>query len=767
MVVGVIAPLIVAVALYGIWLGFATWNGVGTSSGTIAGLPRLREPVTIVRDDRGIPHIRAHSLHDAYFAEGYVTASDRLFQIDLTRRYVLGRLSEMLGNSTIGLDERQRIVDVSGISDAAYARLPADERDLLQAFAAGINAAAAREPTPPEYRALFFAFEPWRPQDALATGFATVLDLADGYTDVLARDTVVRAAGPQALAAWYSASDPAWDVPTVGGSPAPLPPLPALPAVRPTVGAAPLPLREDAGSNAWAAGSALTAGGRALLANDPHLRRTLPGIWYLVDIAAPGMHVAGATLAGVPGVILGHNEHLAWGATNGYTAAARVFAERFTTGDGDTYAAGSATLRAKARVETIRVRFGGDQTRRYLNTRHGFVVENSGTLRHAVQWDPVEHPRSPLDAFFALDRAASIADAERALAAYPGPVQNFVLADTSGDVAYVLAGMVPDDPAWGLRTLDGVSSPAAPLHAVPFATLPRVAPSRTATIVTANNRPYGAGYAERLAPTFAPPYRAAEIARRLHALHRYGPADFRSLQADTTSVADAELARLIVAALHRTRADADPELGPALDALSAFDGRFDPGSRGATVIQRIRGVALADLVTSHLPRFAAEAYLQNGPAFVTLMRALRQRPRGWFPNDDPDAFLAAETRAAVKRYGKDRIATAYGGAYAVVPTHPLAGFGFGFWNGPRLEGSGGSYAPAVQGPLLGQSFRAVWDVGAWDRGGIDIPDGESGEPASPHYTDLAARWPAHALTPLPFSGDAVARSARATLTLAP
>jgi len=766
MVVGVIAPLIVVVALYGIWLGFATWNGVATNSGTIAGLTGLQAPAVIVRDDRGIPHVRARSIHDALFAEGYAVGSDRLFQIDLTRRYVLGRLSEMLGNSTIALDEHERIIDVRAMSEAAYARLGPEQRDLLQAFADGINAAATREPTPPEYRALFFSFEPWRPQDALVIGFATVLDLADGYPDVIARDIVSRAAGAQAVAAWYSLSDPAWDVPTTTGSPAPLPSLPPLAGAR-TAQIAPHDAPPELGSNAVAAGAALTASGRALLASDPHLRRTIPGIWYLVDLEAPGLHVAGATLAGVPGVILGHNDRVAWGATNGYTAAARVYTERFTATGADTYAAGGRTLTAPARVETIRVRFGGDQTRRYLTTRHGFVVENGGLVRHAVQWDPIERPRSPLDAFLALDRADSIAGALRALAAYPGPTQNFVLADVSGRVAYTLAGFIPDDPAWGLHALDGTASPAVPLHAVPYAELPRVDASRTALIVSANNLPYAAGYPQRLAPTFAPPYRAAEITRRLRAQRSYTVATFRGIQADTTSVADAELARAVVAALHRTHADREPDLGPALAALGAFDGRFDPDSRGATVVQRVRGVAIADLVASHLPRPAANAYLEDGPAFVTLMRALRQRPHGWFPHDDPDAFLTAEVRAAVKRYGKDAISTPYGDAYAVVPVHPLSGFGFGFWNAPRLAGSGGSYAPAVQGPVLGQSFRAVWDVGRWDAGGIDIPAGESGEPASPHYLDLAARWPAHVLTPLPFSGDAVAAAARATLTLSP
>jgi penicillin amidase len=150
------------------------------------------------------------------------------------------------------------------------------------------------------------------------------------------------------------------------------------------------------------------------------------------------------------------------------------------------------------------------------------------------------------------------------------------------------------------------------------------------------------------------------------------------------------------------------------------------------------------------------------------MRALRERPRGWFPHDDPDAFLVAEVRATVPLFGgPDALTTPYGTAYAVVAQHPFAAFHLHFWDAPSFPGSGGSYAPAVQAIALGQSFRAVWDVGNWDAGGIDLPLGESGEPGSPHYLDGVTPWLRHDLTPLPFSDAALARAATATLTLTP
>jgi penicillin amidase len=762
-----VAAVAAGLIAYASIVAFAARNGVAAASGTVAGL-RLDAPVRIVRDDRGVPHIRATSLHDLYFAQGYVTGADRLFQIDVTRRYVYGRLAEWLGASLLPTDERSRLYDPAGLVAAQFARLGGNDRAELAAYADGINAAAAREPVPPEYRALLVHFEAWRAQDALACGLATVRDLADSWNEVIARDDVVRAVGPRGVAAFFPLTDPVYDTPTAGGRPAAVAPLPALDGGHFETAIAPAadPAVTGRGSNAFAAGGDRTVTGRALLANDPHLERHIPGIWYLIDLSAPGYHVAGATLAGTPGVVLGHNERVAWGATNGTVAGPRVFRERFSSEAGDAYEASEGVRRAAARLERFGVRFAGERTRRYLWTGHGFVVENGGLLRHSVQWDAVERPIAAIASFARLGQARDVAAARAALAAYPGPTQNFVLADRSGRVAYTLAGAIPDGP-WGLRADDGAAARPQPLRFVPFDRLPRVDPSRTAVVVTANNLQYGAGYPYRLSPEYRAPYRAAEIALRLRAARRYDAALFSAIQADVESPAERELAQRAAAALRKSGADRDADLRPAYSALAAFDGRFTPDSTGATVVERLRLTAAADLVRAHLPPDVANAYLATDSRFVVLMRALRERPRGWFEHDDPDAFLAAEVRAIVRRFGRDAVATPYGEAAAVTALHPLAELGFAFWNGPRVRGQGGSFSPAVQGVRLGQSFRAVWDVGNWDAGGIDLPLGESGEPGSPHYRDLAPRYAQHALTPLPFSAGAVARAAVSTLVLEP
>ena len=776
-IVGAIVPLVVLILGYIAYVWIGTTTGIARTTGTIAGLG-LHAPVQILRDDRDIPHIRATSAHDAAYAEGYVTGSDRLFQIDVTRRKMLGRLAELFGDSATATDEDARVVDVRGIVATEYAHLTPAERETLQAFADGVNAAAVREPKPPEYKIIFQSFRPWTPQDSLAVGFATVLELTDSWDNVIARDTVEQEMGKPATGALYSLTDPAYDTPTMGGRPvalAPLPPLPyaSLPMAPPEASPSPKvslidgSLRDSLGSNEWTAGASRTSSGRALLANDPHLPRTMPGIWYLLDVAYPGVHVAGAALAGVPGVILGHNDHLAWGATDARAVSPRVYNESFMTLESKRYHAGSRILDATVRHEVFKPRLAADVTRDYLTTRHGFVVEATGDTRHAVQWEPASDVRSPISAFLALDAATSIEDGLHALATYPGPAENFALAQTDGRAAYWLAGDVNADPAWGLRTIDGATTDPSPLTFIPFALLPHVAPSRTSIAVNANNLPYPAGYPYRVSAAFGAPYRAAEITAQLHA-HPIGVEPSRAIQADTLSLGERELAHMAVEAVGRSGASTDEDIAPIYAALRRFDGHFDPASQGATIAQRLRVVATYDLFAAHMSSTAFTGYLNDGPAFVTLMRALRERPKGWFPHDDVEAFLVTEVHRTIRDFGgTSATMLAYGNAYRVIARHPFAAVNFKLFDSPPLAGSGGSYAPAVQAIVLGQSFRAVWDVGAWDNGGIDLPFGESGEPGSPWYKAGAEAWQAHTLTPLPFSDAAVARSTRATETLTP
>jgi penicillin amidase len=782
-----LAPVVLAVAAFALYAYAGVRAGAQAPAGTLAGLG-VSAPVRVYRDARGIPHVRAANERDLFFTQGYLQGVDRLFQLDLYRRATAGRLAEIFGSAATAADEDARICDVEGIARAQLALLPANERADLDAFAAGVNAAIRTRPLPPEFRILAYRPEPWTAQDSLVASFSTVLALTDTWNDVKTRVDVIAAVGPAARDAFFGITDPAYDAPTTGGPPAPVAKLPELPGVigalpgtdrvsRATTAPSspariafappgipdsnagdPIDARAGAGSNDFTAGAALTSTHRALLANDPHLELRIPGVWWLADLEAPGFHAAGATFAGVPGIILGHNAHLAWGATNGTVTTVRIYTERFRSATSDEYLADGTWLRAEHRIEKIAVRFGPTIERDYLRTRHGFVFRDDGDVKYAAAWTADLDRHSSFAQFDDLNRAATVAKAMTVLARYPGPPQNFVLADDRGNAGYVLAGEIPLDDAWGLAAYDGARTGVPSTHDVPYAQLPHVVASRSALAFTANDRVYGAGYPYRLSAAFSPPYRAARI-RELLAQRPYDVAGFSAIQADVTSLAERELARFAAHALaNEPAAKSDPALHDAALRFAAFDGRFTTDSVSAVYVNALRRLAMERLVHAHMSKQIAAEYLSAdaGDAFVALMRSLREHPRGWVPHDDYDAFLVASVRDALADMQHRHLwGATWGDAGARTARHPLSFVGISAFDGVRFPGRGDGYSPHVQAPANAQSFRAVWDVGNWEAGGMVIPLGESGEPGSPHYRDLAPSWLAGTLVPLPFDDAAV------------
>jgi penicillin amidase len=685
----------------------------------------LYDPVTIVRDGRDIPHIAARNEHDMYFGQGYVEGSDRLFQLDLTRRYAYGRLAEVLGAKALELDKMQRAVDVDAIAQRQLLALEPRDREALAAFSDGVNAAAATQPLPVEFRILLYRPAFWTPKDSLAVSIVASLVLSDSWHDVFARDAVWRHSGPRCFEALFPLSDPPYDV-TIGGAPisksvrashsdcgAPA----AVAAVR----------RHAIGSNAWAVGGLRTLDGNALLANDPHLDLTIPGIWYLVDIASPKLHAAGATIPGIPGVVLGHNERLAWATTNAEMSTTSVFT--------------AGRLRpASWVVERFRVRFARDALAAYYRTSRDFSVpnENDRSTVALVRWPIYAEARSTIATVLELDRAGSVRDALAVLTNYRGPPQNFMLADRDGDVAYHVAGLIPRDPAWG-RYVHAARDLRRSFDPIAFGQLPGRAPGRGATFISANNKPYGFGYPYRLSAQFEPPYRAYRIAQLLRARRRYAPSYFARMQVDTLSPIDLEIARAVVRFVRTD--DMESNAAEVRNALARWDGRFQPDSRAAALEHAFR-----------------LALFQGAPPFGARLDALR--------GDRGNLARQLARDGAVVPVGFQEV-RAWRDAGGVRIDHPLAPMNFAFLNGTGLPGAGDEYTFRLQEPGFAQGFRPVWDVGNWDRGGISIPSGESGEPGSGHYTDLTRAWVDGVLQPLPFSQAAIKQNAAGVLVLRP
>jgi penicillin amidase len=679
------------------------------TTGTISGL-RLRAPVEILRDDRGVPHVIARNDHDLFFAQGYVEGSDRLFQMDVLRRFVLGQLAEVYGARALSTDETERTIPVRTIAQAQWQRLDLHSRELLGAFSDGTNAAIAREPLPVEFRILGYRPRAWTPQDSLAVAMAEVLDLIDDWNAIAPRDEAYRRGGLRLLRERFPFTDPCYDAPVTEGvthiAPGPL--------CRRRVATLEQELadqRAPVGSNEWAVGANRALRRRALLANDPHLGLRIPGVWYLLDLHAPGFHVAGATLPGCPAIVLGHNERVAWGATSGTVTSLSAFLP-------------PAHLDENAwQTEHFAVRFGGSVMQRYYRTQHEFGATTQDGRLILVHWNAYDDPTTPALTFVDLNRASSIEAARAALEKFPGPTQNFVLADTTGRVAYVLAGEIPNDPVWA-RWFHPASDLTRKFPPIPFAALPKVAPSRDAIVWTANNKMYGSAYPFQLSPQFAPPYRAYRIAQLLRAPRPYDVEYFARMQMDTLSLPERELARSL-APMMRARNM------PLADALARWDGEMSGDSTTATLVESLR-LHLTERHTGRMP-----SVLANGVKSDALGSIALASPAPW------------------------RVA----GAVPVL--HALSSLGINFLDGITLPGYGDAFTLHVQYPGYSQSFRAVWDVGNWDAGGITLPQGESGEPGSGHYTDQNAAWIAGRLWPLAFSDAAVQRTAAQRETLLP
>ncbi|MBV9233889.1 MAG: penicillin acylase family protein, partial [Candidatus Eremiobacteraeota bacterium] len=405
---GVAAALsVVALAC---WYASNILSGLHVAAATRGALAvaGLQHAVTIVRDRRDVAHVTAANDPDLFFGEGFAEGSDRLFQLDLTRRYAYGRLAEVLGPKALALDKMQRAADIAGIARRQLAALAPSERQATAAFSEGVNAAARTQPLPVEFRILMYRPSPWTPQDSLAVSIVASLELSDSWHDIFARDAVWRKASRRCFDSAFPLSDARYDVTLDGGAPRNI-----LPASWAECSAsdvvAHLSRRPAIGSNAWAAGASRTTDGHALLANDPHLDVTIPGIWYVVDIRSPVLHAAGATIPGIPGVVLGHNERVAWSSTNGEMATTGVFEP-------------GRLDRKRWVTERFGVRFSHDVRAAYYRTAREFGVpdDNDRAKMALVRWPIYAERESTIATALGLDRARSIEEALRVLARYRG-----------------------------------------------------------------------------------------------------------------------------------------------------------------------------------------------------------------------------------------------------------------------------------------------------------------------------------------------------------
>ena len=560
-------------------------------SGTIH-VEGLSGQVEIVRDADAIPHIFAASKLDALFGLGYVHAQDRLWQMEFQRRIGHGRLSEVFGEATLPQDRFLRTVGFGRAARSAWDRLPDDARRQIDAYVAGVNAFLAGDPVlPPEFALLGFRPAPWTGADVIVWVKMMAWDLSANYShELLRRDLLARVGAERTAELMPKYPDDALSI-IEAGQHAPRPhaespqPPPLSPASaswsaafanalagheavrRQLLGGARL---EALGSNNWVVDGTMTASGKPLLANDPHLGTHVPSLWYLAHMSAGEFDVIGATLPGAPAMAIGRNRYIAWGETNVAADVEDLYRERIDpTGKLVEYRGALEPLTILR--EKIVVSGGEPVDIEVRISRHGPLVSDAINANNAAsdaepkpepieplafRWTALDESDETVVAFLRLNEARNWDDFTAALRHFVVPSQNFVYADVDGHIGYYLPGRIP------LRASGDGSSPAEGWTGemewtgwIPFDELPHVFDPPEHFIVTANHRPVGQGYPYHIALEFPDPYRAQRIIERLRGGARFTVDDFRDIQADTVSLHAKTLLPLLIS---RARPQTDP-----------------------------------------------------------------------------------------------------------------------------------------------------------------------------------------------------------------
>ncbi|MBP0445759.1 penicillin acylase family protein [Roseomonas sp. SSH11] len=745
--------------LLGVLAGAAWWTLPGEKEALrLAG---LSAPVEIGFDDRGIPRIRAANDRDAAMAMGVIHARDRMFQMEMTRRGGAGRLSELAGASTLRLDRFVRTLGLRQRAETDLATLPADARDMLEAYAAGVNAwiRARGRFVAPEF-ILLGEPEPWHPSDSLLWGKVMGLWLSGNWRIETERARLARVLSPERMEQLWP-SDDSLGRAELAALPEPRR-LAALLGATPRWGEdAPLP---PSASNAWAVVPARSATGGALLASDPHLALQAPVLWYLARIELPGgRFLAGATAPGVPLVVIGRNERLAWGFTTTHSDTQDVFVERLS--GLDTYETPEGPRPFETRDERILVRGRPDEVLRVRETRHGPVIsdldeEPPGDRVLAVAMANLAPRDTQAAGLLALNRARSIAEARAAAALISSPAQNLMVADAAGGIAMFLTGRTPVRAAGdGTLPAPGWDGSHDWTGWVPFDAMPHVVAPPSGVIANANNRVQPLGSPVFLGRDWYGDWRFRRIGDLLRQRERHGPGDFAAMQADSVSLLAQEMLPLLLSPPRPAGL-----AGEARDLLIGWNGAMEPGLPQPLIFNAwMREMGRLALEAGGVPEGAWSA----GPEFIRLLGTAEGAAWCGPEGCGPMAMRALEAAVAslLPGFGPDPAAWRWGEAHRVRLEHPLLRFVPLLGNLIRIEApTPGDGQTVNRGGMArdfshahGPGLRIVMDLASPDGVLAAIATGQSGNPFSRHWGDRNAGWAAGKVEALPAQAPAKAR----------
>ncbi len=767
--------------------------------------------VTVTRDSHGVPTIEASNLEDLFFAQGFVTAQDRLWQMDVMRRFGSGELSEILGDALLKLDREQRILGIRAAARKSLQTANPRDRSFFEAYARGVNAyiVAHTNHLPVEFRILRYAPKPWLAEDSLVIANEMVKDLNYHYFfDALSREKILAKLGPELTADLYV--NRSWHdrPPTVmredlnqpdnnTGSPDDEddddspdnsvtrwknPAQKTLQIEALSEQAFPAEGVPVNGSNDWVVSGTHTVTGKPLLSNDMHLGHQMPNLWYEAHLHSGTLDVAGVTLPGMPYVIVGHNQRIAWGFTNVGPTVTDVYIENFNAQGA--YQTPTGWVQPEHRMEVIHIKDKPDVSVDVRVTRHGPVITElvpGETRPLALRWTLYDSLHIP---FFDVNSAQNWDDFRRAFSQLDAPGQNVVYADVDGNIGYQTTGKVPIR-AWGDGSLpvSGADNAHEWTSYIPFEKLPSIYNPPSGIIATANGRITPDNYPNSISMEWEAPWRTARIYHVLESGRQFSAGDMLALQTDIHSEADLFAAeRFVYAVDHASKPSARAK--QAADLMRSWDGRMQAGSAAPTIaensILQLRRLLLEPKLGSAPgePKQADAALSWRTYSWemrsVWLENLMLHRPKRWLPDAfaNYDELLAAAVEAAVNgpTVPKDLVSWRWGAFNAVDIEHPILGKIpiLRHWSGPGLkEQSGSEYTVKAVTPTHGPSERFTANMADLDQSTLNIVTGQAGNFLSPYYMDQWKAWYEGTTFTLPFSASAVEATKTHRLVMEP
>ena len=769
-------------------------------------LDGLGAQVDVVRDAEGVPHIYARSATDAYFALGFVHAQDRLWQLELNRRVAAGRISELLGTKTVDTDRFLRTLGVRRNAEKILTRLSPETRAVLDAYARGINAYLSQRsgPLPPEFLLTGApAPQPWQPVDSIGWQTMMAWDLGTNWTQEIMRmrlsqrlplERINDFLPPYPGDARLKTQDYTAFYRSLSGT------TQQLVSV---AGVAPPSYVEGMGSNGWAVSGAFSSSGKPLLANDPHLALSAPSLWYLAHLSAPGLNVIGATLPGLPAVVLGHNDRIAWGFTNTGSDVQDLFIERINPVNPMQYQAPGGWVDFAIRTEVIKVKGQKDVVMEARETRHGPVISgvlpvldrasvDANNFAVALAWTALRPDDLTVQAGINFNRAENWDQFLSAARDFSSPQLNMVYADVDSNVGYAIPGRVPirkaENDLKGLAPAPGWDARYDWDGFIPFDRLPRQYNPASRRIVTANQKAVPDGYPYFLTSEWALPYRADRIAILLDAVPKHSIETFASIQKDNVSLAAQELLPILRKTVPRSS-----QARLALEKLAAWNGAMAADQPEPLIFNAWLAEISRRMFMEPLGAALMSDYWEQRTVQLPMVQALKaENGQGrWCGGEktspDTDACgrllteaLEASLSGLEERYGSGLSKWRWGDAHAARSEHRPFGkvdllsklFDI------RVPTPGDTFSINVgryslrdeKEPFANRhaaGFRALYDLSDLENSRFMQSTGQSGNVLSPLYRNYARRWSEVSYLPMKMKRESIEKEHLGTLILMP